>query len=94
MLGGNSAVVQDIPPFIIAQGDRCVPQGINTIGLSRRGFTKEAISSIKDAYRIVYNQKLKLKDAIEKIEKELLPICRELKVFIDFLKSSERGIAR
>jgi len=94
MLAGNSAVVQDIPPFVIAQGDRCVPQGINTIGLSRRGFSQEAISAIKDAYRIIYNQKLKLRDAIQKIETELLPGCSELKVFVDFLKSSERGIAR
>ena len=52
MLGGASALVQDVPPFVIAAGNKAEPHGINVEGLRRRGFTAEAISALRAAYRV------------------------------------------
>ncbi len=54
MIGGGSMLVQDVPPYVMAQGYPTIPRGINAEGLKRRGFTPEAINAIKQAYRAVY----------------------------------------
>jgi UDP-N-acetylglucosamine acyltransferase len=94
MIGGGSMVVQDIAPFVLAEGNRAVPLGINSRGLLRRGFTNEKIAGIKSAYRMVYRRKLPLAEALGRIEAELLPGCPELRIFIDFLRGTRRGVAR
>jgi acyl-[acyl carrier protein]--UDP-N-acetylglucosamine O-acyltransferase len=53
MVGGCSGVAQDVPPFIIAQGNHASPNGVNTTGLQRRGFSKEAIQAIRNAYKLI-----------------------------------------
>ena len=93
MIGGGSIVVQDVPPFVMAQGDRAVPIGLNMVGLRRAGFRAEAIRDLKAMYRLVYSEGLTLADAIARIELEI-PESAERDRFVTFLKGSERGICR
>lgn len=91
MLQGGARFSNDIPPYIIAGRDPIRYSGINTIGLRRRGFSNEAINTIHDAYRIIYQQGLNRKEALEKIEAEL-PMTDEIRYIVDFIRNSKRGI--
>ncbi|MFZ1981170.1 MAG: acyl-ACP--UDP-N-acetylglucosamine O-acyltransferase [Smithella sp.] len=93
MIGGASAVVKDIPPYVIAQGNHAKLFGLNLIGLKRRNFSEKTIKAISEAYRIIFRSKLLLEDAIKKAEAEVenLP---EVNHFIKFIKESERGVCR
>ena len=93
MASGGSMIAQDIVPYTIVQGDRAKTVGLNLIGLKRRGFTPEVLKSIKQAYRLVFRANLPLEEAVVKIENEL-DRSPELSVFVDFVKRSERGLAR
>jgi UDP-N-acetylglucosamine acyltransferase len=68
IIGGASAVVQDIPPYITVSGNRAKPYGLNLIGLKRRGFSEEAIQALKKAYKITFRSSLLLSVAIERIK--------------------------
>lgn len=87
----NSVVVQDIPPYIMAQGHNAVPRTINSEGLKRRGFSAEQISIIKRAFKILYRQGHTVSEAVEKMN-ELQ--AAELQPLIDFVQQSARGIIR
>jgi UDP-N-acetylglucosamine acyltransferase len=92
MISGLTGVPTDIPPFVTAAGDRAKLYGLNVIGLQRRGFTKEDILTIKRAYRIVFRSALPLQEALKRIEEELKgPHVVE---FVEFIRSSKRGICR
>lgn len=88
----NSVVVQDIPPYIMAQGHNAVPRTINSEGLKRRGFTAEQILAIKRAFKLLYRQGLTVAEAVEQMRE--LNADAELTPFIDFIVSSQRGIIR
>ncbi len=92
-VGGKSAVVKDIPPFVIAAGDRATLHGLNTVGLKRQGFSSETLANLKRAYRIVFRIGLTVKEAVERIKAEV-DLIPEVVNFIEFLQSSERGITR
>jgi len=92
-IGGKSAIVKDIPPYVIAAGDRAKLHGMNTIGLKRSGFSQSTLSALKKVYRIVFRIGLTLNEAIERVTAEVEQIS-EVVNFIDFIKSSERGITR
>lgn len=93
MISGGSMVTQDIPPFSIAQGDRAKTVGINQIGLKRRGFSEEAIRSIKQAYKLVFRSGLRTEEALEQIAAELSGYP-EVEEFSEFIRKSARGVAR
>lgn len=94
MVGGASAVAQDVPPYLVVQGNHAIPHGINTIGLKRRGFTKEALSGIRNAYNVLYRQGNMLEEA-KQVLAELAQQQPEVQLFIDFLqRRSTRGIVR
>ena len=93
MIGGASAVSQDVCPFVLATGNTVVLRGLNIVGLRRRGFSDEEISNLKKAYRILFRQGLQLKDAVEELEKNFSE-DKNVKYLVDFIKSSDRGIAR
>ncbi len=93
LIAGGSMVVQDIPPYLVASGDRAKIYGINRIGLERRGFTKEEIEQIKNAYKIVYRSKVTVKIAIERIEQEIGK-TEKIEKFTSFISNSKRGITR
>jgi UDP-N-acetylglucosamine acyltransferase len=92
-IGGKSAVVKDVPPYTIAVGDRAKLHGLNTVGLQRRGFSEETKAELKKAYRLIFRLGLGLNEAIERIKAEVKQIP-EIINFVDFIKSSERGITR
>ncbi len=92
-IGGASGVSKDIPPYVMAAGPRVKLHGLNRQGLRNHGFSELTISSLKKAYQIVFRKKLTLSNAIERILKEVEPLP-EVNKFIQFLKSSQRGIAR
>ena len=87
----NSVVVQDVPPYIMAQGHNAAPRTINSEGLKRRGFSSEQISTIKRAFKILYRQGLTVNEAVAKMT-ELQ--ATELQPLIDFVQHSSRGIIR
>ena len=94
-VGGFTVVTQDALPYVKTVGDRpAKTYGINTIGLQRKGFTEETLSALDRAYRILIRSKLKLQDALEKIESELgfYPEARYLVAFIR--GTSKRGFIR
>jgi UDP-N-acetylglucosamine acyltransferase len=93
IIGGASAVTKDIPPFVMASGNFAKLFGLNMIGLKRRGFTEETIGALKTAYRIVFRSSLLLAAAIRKVEEEVEDLP-EVRQFLDFIRTSERGICR
>jgi UDP-N-acetylglucosamine acyltransferase len=89
----NAAVTRDVPPYILAVGRPAVPHSVNAIGLQRRGFTPEQIRNIRRAYRLLYRSGLKLKAALEELEKAAATQA-EIRPFVEFIKRSERSIVR
>ncbi len=91
MIGGISRVTLDVPPFVMASGNETFRyEGLNTIGLKRRGFTSEKITLIKDAYRILFQSGLLLANALEKVKSEL-PQEPEIVEILDFFTSGTHG---
>jgi len=93
MVGACSAVLQDIPPFLKAQGNRAKCYGLNTVGLRRHGISEEAVSRLKQAYRLIFLSNLNTSQALERVAAEVGP-CPEVDHLIHFIKTSSRGIAR
>src|ERR1700704_3697336 len=91
--GGCSKIVQDIPPFMIADGNPAKVRGINIIGLERSGFSAETIKTIKEAFRLIYRSKYNTRQAIEAIRAEL-PANAEINQIVEFIEQTERGIIR
>jgi len=91
MIGGGWRVPKDVPPYTIAAGDPLKPVDINRIGLSRRGFSKENISNLKKAYKILFRSKNDMKKSLAELDSlgDLGPEVGHLKGFI---QSSERGV--
>jgi UDP-N-acetylglucosamine acyltransferase len=92
-IGGKSATVKDIPPFMIASGDRVKLYGLNQMGLKREGFSQEVINNLKRAYKIIWRDHHLLHEAVERVRKEV-PYFKELQMLLDFLASSKRGVVR
>jgi UDP-N-acetylglucosamine acyltransferase len=93
-IGGFTVVTQDALPFVKTVGGRpAKTYGVNTIGLERRGFSKESIAAVHRAYRILVRSKLKLDEALVKIEGELADFA-ETRYFAEFVRSAKRGIIR
>lgn len=93
MIGSNSKVSSDVPPFVMVQGTPCRFEGINKVGLRRKGFSAEQINVIKEAYRILYLSGLLFSEAKEKIKNELGNHSIVQQILI-FLEKSNRGIVR
>src|SRR5438067_3153171 len=91
--GGCSKIVQDVPPFMIADGNPAKVRGINLIGLERSGFPPENVKWIKEAFRLIYRSKYNTRQAIEAIRNEL-PSSLEVNQIVEFIDQSERGIIR
>ncbi|MBF0316879.1 MAG: acyl-ACP--UDP-N-acetylglucosamine O-acyltransferase [Nitrospirae bacterium] len=93
MVGGFSGVGQDVPPFTIASGPRARLYGLNLIGLKRNGFSDETIQRLKDAYKILFRDKLTMTEALRKLEEEM-EMTAEIKMLLDFISKNKRGICR
>ena len=94
MASGGSMIGQDIVPYAIVQGDRAKVVGLNSTGLKRRGFSSEALVNIKKIYKLVFRSNLKLEEAVARIEEQFDESAPEVATYLDFLKKSERGLAR
>jgi len=91
--GLNTIVTKDIPPFVMASGNLAKAHGLNTEGLKRRGYSKERIKAIKDAYKIIYRSK----NTVEQAKEKLIPLSQEfddVKLMLEFLQNVTRGIIR
>ncbi len=92
MVGGNTRVNSDLPPYFLYSGFNVVAKGLNLVGLKRAGFSLEQVKQLKAAYRLLYRSGLKLKDALERMEAEIPSI--HTKHLIEFIRRSKRGICR
>lgn len=93
MIGGCSGVAQDVPPYMIAQGNHASPYGINIEGLKRRGFSKGSINAIRSAYKVLYRSGKTLDEAKLDIAAMVIEYP-DVQLFIDFFDRSKRGLIR
>jgi UDP-N-acetylglucosamine acyltransferase len=88
-----SYVTKDIPAYVTVSGRPAEPRGINAEGLKRRGFSEQQVRNIREAYRALYRQSLRLEEAIAEIQRRLAE-QPELQLLVDSLRSGSRGVAR
>jgi UDP-N-acetylglucosamine acyltransferase len=93
IIGGCSGVSQDIPPYMMANGQRAQLYGLNIEGLKRHRFPEEAVNNLKKAYRLIFRSGLTVEKALEQLESEIQNSA-EVNHLITFIKASKRGIAR
>ena len=93
MIGGCSKVVQDVPPFMLADGNPAQTRTVNKIGLERRGVSEQAQTTLKQAYKILFREGLTISNALVKIEEEL-PQLPEIEHLVQFARTSERGLSK
>lgn len=94
IIGGCSAVAQDVPPYVTASGNRAKLFGLNLVGLKRRGFTDETVKELKKTYRALFQTKETLATVLEKLRNSPEYEILEVRKLVDFVASSERGVAR
>ncbi len=93
MIGGCARVIQDIPPYMLAEGSPAAPRTVNKVGMERNGISEEAQTALRQAYKILHRAGLTISNALERIETEL-PSLPEVQHFVSFVRASERGVAR
>lgn len=91
MIGGMSRISQDVPPFSLCSGQDPKVYGINKVGLKRANISLDAFDRLKKAFRVLFHSGLSRTNAIEKVEKELIP-CPEVEHLVFFIKTSKRGL--
>jgi len=91
--GGCSKIVQDVPPFMIADGNPAEIRGVNLVGLERKNYPPESVKLIKEAFRIIYRSKYNTGQALEAVRKEL-PQSDDIHEIVEFIEKTERGIIR
>ena len=92
IIGGCSKIVQDVLPFMLADGNPATTRTINKVGMERNGVSEAAQAALKKAYKILFREKLIVSNALEKIEAEL-PKLPELLHLVQFIRASSRGIS-
>lgn len=93
MLSATAKLVQDLPPFFIADGTPAVIRAFNKVGLERRGYTLEQLERVKQIYRVLYRDGLNRSQALEKLRNHANAETAEFKLMLAFAEKSERGIA-
>lgn len=91
MIGGGFRVVKDVPPFILAGQEPLVFEGLNSVGLKRRGFQPRAMEVLEQAYTVLYRSNLNVSQAVARI-KETVEQSAEVHAVLSFIASSKRGI--
>ncbi|MCF8029430.1 MAG: acyl-ACP--UDP-N-acetylglucosamine O-acyltransferase [Desulfohalobiaceae bacterium] len=92
-IGGMTGVAQDVPPFMLIAGERGGLQGVNLIGLKRQGFSREQMSNLKKAHKLLWRSGLNKEEALHRIYSEI-GNSPEIAQLLDFVQNSERGIVR
>ena len=93
IIGGCSKVVQDVPPFMLADGNPAETRTVNKVGLERNGVSEECQNALRQAYKILFREGLTVSNAVAKIEIEL-PKLPEVVHLVQFIRSSQRGISK
>jgi len=93
IIGGCSKVVQDVPPFMLADGNPAETRTINKVGMDRNGVPEETQAALRQAYKILFRKGLTIPNALAQIEAEL-PALPEIQHLIKFVRASERGIGK
>lgn len=93
MIGGGFRAVKDVPPYCLAGREPLVCEGLNLVGLRRRGFSRDSIEALDKAYMILYRRGLNVSDAVSAIEQEVADSA-EVRNLIAFIKNAKRGIIR
>ncbi len=93
MTGGCSKVVQDVAPYMVADGNPAQTRAVNKIGLERNGVGAEAQAGLKQAHRLLFREGLTTTNAVARIEAEVPP-CKEILRLLEFVRSSQRGLAK
>ncbi len=97
MVGMSTSLTQDVPPFVLLNGNPATPHGVNVEGLKRRGFTRGQIGDIRNAYKLLYKSGLTLEEAKVALRAEISTAtesARHLQGLVDFLDKTSRGIVR
>jgi UDP-N-acetylglucosamine acyltransferase len=93
IIGGASAVSKDVPPYVMAVGNRVHLFGLNMVGLRRKGFSREELEEIKTSYNMLFKSHLPLSEAVKMLKRELPGSVHAVR-FIEFIENSKRGVAR
>ena len=93
IIGGCSKVVQDVPPFMMADGNPAQTRTVNKVGMDRNGISEEAQTALKQAFKLLFREQLTISNALVRIEAEL-PSLPEIQHLIQFVRASERGISK
>jgi UDP-N-acetylglucosamine acyltransferase len=93
MIGGGVRVGKDVPPYVLAGGETATFEGLNSIGLRRRGFSRETLEALDRAYELIYRAKLNVSQAVARIEADVaLSAVPEVRTVLEFIHKSKRGI--
>jgi UDP-N-acetylglucosamine acyltransferase len=93
IIGGCSRVIQDVPPFMMAEGNPLAVRGLNSVGLKRQNVPEETQRKLKEAYKVLYMRDLSTRQALDQLEQELAA-DPHVRMLVDFIRHSERGIAK
>lgn len=93
IVGGCTKIVQDVPPFMIADGNPAEIRGVNFVGLERRGFSADAIRDLREAYKLIYRGNLNTSQGLEALRARF-PASDLVTHLAEFIATSERGIVR
>ena len=93
IIGGCSKVVQDVPPFMMADGNPTATRALNREGLKRNNVSEESQQALKQAHRVLFRENLTFTKGVEKARAEVA-LTDEVLRLLEFVESSERGIAR
>lgn len=93
IIGGCSKVVQDVPPFMLVDGNPAETKTINKVGMERNGVSDQAQSALRQAYKIIFREGLTVPNALARIEKDL-PALPEVQTLVQFIRGSARGITK
>jgi UDP-N-acetylglucosamine acyltransferase len=94
IIGGCAKIVQDVPPYLIVDGNPAHLRGVNHVGLERRGFAEAEIKALRRAYRVLADKTLNFSQAVEKIEASEDATNTHVKVLTEFLRTTQRGVIR
>ncbi|NLV96615.1 MAG: acyl-ACP--UDP-N-acetylglucosamine O-acyltransferase [Desulfovibrionales bacterium] len=89
-IGGKTGVAQDVPPFMLAVGERATLRGLNLIGLRRHGFSRDEIQALKAAYKLIWRSNQERNEVMQQVETELGSFPQVMKL-LDFIRNSKRG---
>ena len=93
MVGGGSAIRQDVAPFMLVEGNPAETRTLNKVGLERNGVSAEAQTALKHAYKILFREGLTTANALARIEQEVPPLP-EIQYLVQFVRASQRGITK